>query len=316
MNGSSMANKLGVSTSAGILDSAAPLLVAVLIGYAAADLSVIYLRDPLLPGKAASPSSSARNTTPVTNPEPLASLQTIVSRNIFSMDGGMAEPLSAKGSKDKPGQEADPVPSQLPLGLIGTVVTSDPSKGIADVEIKSKNTVIAVRAGKDIDNLATLIRVERGRIIIRNLNNSVLEYIDGKTSEKKLSFTAGTSGVAPVARGTGEVKQIAPNKFKLSRATINKHTADLGKLVMQASTVPRKKPNGEIDCYILTSFQPDSVFADLGTQQGDCIKTVNGEAITSPAQAMGMYQGLRNANLIKIMVERDGRDVEMEYTIE
>jgi general secretion pathway protein C len=296
-----------------LTEELAPYLLMILIGFALADLGILGIRDLMLPQKAppAKPAKQAQITTPNK-----AAYQTIIGRNIFSSDGIIPEPLAAKaaGKDAKPGMEQVPVLSQLPLNLVGTMVLTNPARSIADIDVKSKNQDIAVMPNHDIDNIATLIRVERNRAILRNLNNGRLEYIEIK-SQSKLSFN--NQGVpAPVARGTGEVKQLAPNKFKLSRSTIMKHTSDLSSLLMQASTIPRRKANGDIECYILTSFQPNSIFADLGVQQGDCIKSVNGEPIDSPAKAMELYNALKTTNTIKLTVESDGRDVEKEYNIE
>lgn len=295
-----------------ILESLAPYILASAIGYGAADLSILSMRDSMLPQKAPPAKTSKQAFLPPPNK---SAYQTIVQRNIFNPDGTIPDALSSKGDSAKGGPEVAPVPSQLPLSLVGTVVLSNPAKSIANIEVKSKNQVISVSPTKDIDGIAVLVRVERNKAVFRNSNNGRLEYIDIKTANK-LAFAGGAPGATPVARGTGEVKQIAPNKFKLSRDTITRHTQDLSKLLMQASSIPRRKSNGEIDCFILTSFQPDSIFADLGVQQGDCIKTVNGQNIDSPAKAMEMYQAFKNANSIKITVESDGRDIEKEYNIE
>jgi general secretion pathway protein C len=296
-----------------LAEELAPYILMILIGYSIADLSILGIRDWMLPQKAptARPAKQAQISTPNK-----ASYQTIISRNIFNPDGTIPEPLTAKGTPEKAGVEQAPVPSQLPLNLIGTMVLTNPAKSIADIEVKSKNQDIAVMPNHDIDGIATLIRVERNKAIIRNVNNGRLEFIEIK-SQNKLAFNnQGVPAAVTAAKGTGEVKQLAPNKFKLSRATIMKHTSDLSSLLMQASTIPRRKANGDIECYILTSFQPNSIFADLGVQQGDCIKSVNGEPIDSPAKAMELYNALKSTNTIKLTVESDGRDVDKEYSIE
>jgi len=294
-------------------ESASPYIIAALVGAGAADLSVMSVRDSMVPQK---PPAMKPAHVESLNPPPKSSYQIILSRNILSPEGLIADALSAKGDNKGPGNDLPPVPSQLPLNLVGTVVFSNPAKGLANIEVKAKSTVLAVPVGHNIDTLATLVKVERNKAIFRNLNNGRLEYIENKpTSTTKITLGA-TTEAPSIARGTGEVKMVAPNKFKLSRTAIMKHTQDLSKLLMQASTVPRKKANGDIECYVLTSFQPDSVFADLGVQQGDCIKSVNGEPIDSPAKAMELYNALKNANTIKITVESDGHDVEKEYNIE
>jgi len=297
-----------------LAEGLAPYFLMALIGYTVADLSILAVRDMMLPQKA--PPARAAKQEQISTPNK-GTLQTIIGRNIFSPDGIIPEALSAKQSKNgQIGSELPPVPSQLPLNLIGTVVMTKAEKSIANIEIKSKNQALALSPNHDIDNIATLIRVERNKAIIRNTNNGRLEYIEIK-SQNKIAFN-NASAIAPTAvvKGPGEVKQVAPNKYKLSRATIKKHTADLSSLLMQASTVPRRKANGDIECYILTSFQPNSIYADLGVQQGDCIKSVNGEPIDSPAKAMDIYKALQDANTIKLTVESDGHDQEKEYTIE
>jgi len=273
------------------------------------------MRDSMLPQKAP-PSKPAKPIQFATNNK--GSYQDIISRNFFSPDGTIPEALASKDSgngANRSSNEAPPVPSQLPLNLVGTMVLSKPEKSIADIEIKSKNQVMAVQPNHDIDNIATLVRVERNKAIIRNTNNGRLEYIEIKTANK-LSFNNMAPPSLSAPRGTGEIKQVAPNKYVLKRETIMKHTSDLSSLLMQASTVPRRKTNGEIECYVLTSFKPDSIFADLGVNQGDCIKSVNGEPIDSPAKAMEIYNALKNSNSIKLTVESEGRDVQKDYTIE
>jgi general secretion pathway protein C len=288
-----------------------PYVLMGIVAYTVVDLSILSVRDLMLPQK--SPPARPVKQVQINAPNK-GSYQTILGRNVFNPDGTIPDPLSSKENKNgTPGIEVTPVPSQLPLNLIGTVVLTHAEKSIANIEVKSKNQVIAISPNHDIDNIATLIRVERNRAIIRNTNNGRLEYIEIK-SPSKLTFNNAPAALAPHV--PGEVKQIAPNKYKLSRATINKHTADLSTLLMQASTVPRRKANGDIECYVLTSFQPNSIFADLGVQQGDCIKSVNGEPIDSPAKAMEIYNTLKNSSTIKLTVESDGHDTEKEYNIE
>lgn len=286
----------------------APHFLILLFSYFIADLAILSVRDYMLPQKA--PQAKPQKASAV-NLANKGALQSIISRNVFNPDGTIPEPMLARNSSQA--QEAPPVPSQLPLELIGTLVMTNPDHSLAEINVKSKNQVIALAPKHDIERIATLIRVERNKAIIRNLNLGRLEYIEIK-SQSKLTFTG--AAPTPVMRGSGEIKQIAPNKFKLSRATIMKHTQDLSKLLMQASSIPRRKANGEIECFILTSFQPDSIYADLGVQQGDCIKSVNGEPIDSAAKAMELYNALKNSNHIKLTVESDGRDQDKEYTIE
>ena len=63
------------------------------------------------------------------------------------------------------------------------------------------------------------------------------------------------------------------------------------------------------------AIQPDSIYTKLSFQNGDCIKSVNGESIDNPAKAMELYNALKSSSQINLKVERDGKDQEMEYNI-
>ncbi len=294
-------------------ESAASYGLVLFITYVISDLGVLYLRNWTLPQKPSAPRLTRPN---VQKTSDKSVYQSIINRNLFSRDGVMPDALAEKNSdgSSKREREAAPVLSQLPLELVGTIVLSKAEKSVANIDVKSKNIVIAVTPGRIIDNIATLVRVERNKAIIRNNNLGRLEYLEIK-DQNKISFSSGLQDRGH-SSNVKEVKQVAPNRFVLKRETVLKHTLDLSNLLMQASSVPRRKANGDVECYILTSFKEDSIFADLGINQGDCIKTVNGEAINSPAKALEVYGALKNASSVKIVVESDGRDVQKEYTIE
>jgi len=300
-----------------IIEGLAPFAFALFVGYCISDLIILGVRGYMLP-QTAPPSRPTKERAFQFISK--GTYQPIISRNIFSADGLIPEPLSLQLAKEGKKQEEDapPVPSSLPLQLLGTLVHSNPAKSIATIDLKGKGLTIAFTPNRDIENMATVIKVERNKVILRNLNNGRLEYIENKSNTKVSFNTSSIAKPTPLVQqgGSGEVKQIAPNKYKISRQSILKHTSDLPNLLMQASTVPRKKANGEIDGFVLTSFKPDSIFAELGVQQGDVIKAANGEPIDSPAKAMELFNLLKTQSHIKLTVESDGRDVEKDYSIE
>lgn len=293
-----------------------PLAFTLVLALVVADLLVLYLRPYLL----ITPIKLGQATKPRIFVSPKAGdYQIVVSKNIFSPDGIIPDTLAALRAKEKNAEvQADevkddaPVPSTLPINLIGTIVHSSNTKSIANIEIKSKNITLAVRVGNTIDNLARLESVERGKIIIRNSNNNRLEYLELKDLNK-IAFNS-KQKVSEVAT-TEEIKQVAPNKFEIKRADVLKYTSDLSNILQQASTIPMRGPGGEIIGFRLVNIQPDSIYTQLGLQVGDVIKGVNGEPIDSPAKALELYNALKGSNDIKINMERSGRDQDMEYQI-
>jgi len=292
-----------------------PLAFLLVLAIAISDLLVLYIRpyflvSPIKLGQ----SSQVRQFIP-----PQASnYQSIVSKNIFSPDNTVPETLSAIKAKQQNSleggaelQDSVPVPSTLPISLIGTIVHSNPEKSLANIEIKSKNIALAVRVGNTIERMAKLESVERGKIIIRNSNNNRLEFLELKDLNK-LSFSATQKAIEAVKE---EIKQTAPNRFEVKREDVLKYTSDLSNVLQQAAMIPVRGPGGEIHGFRFVNIQPDSIYTKLGFQVGDVIKNVNGEPIDSPAKALELYNALKGSNDIKLNMERNGQVQEMEYQI-
>ncbi len=294
------------------LDRYWPRLFIILLAFLTADLLVIEAQKHLMiePTKIILPQKIQSLKT-----KSLAYYQPITSRNAFSLDGNIPETLFAKKAKltDPNGEQGDgandiPVPSMLPLTLIGTIVHSNPQKSVANVEYKSKNLTLAIRVGNTIADIAKLESVERGKIFIRNLNNHRLEYLELKEMSK-LSFNTAKANSAE------DVKQVAPNKFEIARSDITKYTSDLSNILQQAAMLPAKGPSGEIEGFRFVNIQPDSIYTKLGFQIGDVIKGVNGEKVDSPAKALELYNTLKTSNQVKILMDRGGKETEFDYNV-
>lgn len=280
------------------------------VGYCLADLAILSYRDRMLPQSAPPAHPKAP---PSDNYVSSGAYNGIATRNIFAANGEIPDALvdKSKGTEQK---EADPVPSQLPLTLIGTLVHSNPAKSIAAIEVRGKNQVISYSPGKDIENMANIIRVERQKVIFRNLNSNRLEYLEMKKEGNKVAF-----GSSPKtgAGGGKEVQKTGDNTFAIKRADLLKYTNDLSSILMQARAVPNREPGtGAINGFRILDMQPGSIYEQLGIQRMDVIKTVDGQPVDSPAKAMELYNTLKNSPKVSIQVERNGKSETMTYNIQ
>lgn len=280
-------------------------LFLMLLAFFSADLGTLYIRQYFLPLSAPPPRP----------PKFLAQefpdrtqYQNIVNRNIFSGDNIIPDPLQGTGL---PGiqQEIAPVLSSLPLALVGTLVHSNPEKSLAAVEIKGKNQVLSYSIKQNIESVAVLEKIERGKIIFRNSANGRLEYIE-LPQTGKLAFESATQAASGVA-----IKQLGEGQFELSKAELDKQLSNISTLVQQATSVPARRPGtGEVYGFRILSIDPASVLNQL-VKPMDVITAANGSPVTSIQQAMEMYNALRNSPRVCITVEREGRQKENCYTI-
>lgn len=298
-----------VKTTGFFLEPYYPYVFATLVAFAIADNIVLSIRPAMLP-EGAPPSRPPVRV--ADNAPTRGGYNTIISRNIFSFEGTIPDALVAKGETAKPDENQIPVPSSLPLNLIGTIVHSNPDKSVATIEIKGKNQTLAFRPKNDIEGFATLVKIERNKVIFRNLNSNRLEYIETKLANK-LSF----KGSAPkVEAPKGDVIQSAPNQFQVKRSDLLKYTNNLASILQEARSVPNRNPTtGEVDGFRILDFKPGSIYEQLGLQRMDVIKGVNGEPVDSPAKAMELYNALKTSDKVMLSIERNGKTENFDYNV-
>jgi general secretion pathway protein C len=278
------------------------------IAFAIADLSIIYFRDRMLPDQA--PPKKIASYRPH-NFADRSQYSVISNRNLFSSTGVMPTAITS-GAKGEQKKDNAPVPSSLPISIIGTLVHSDPHKSIAALDLKTKNKTGSYTVGSDIEGLCTLERVERNVIYVRNSSNGMLEYIEMK-ADNKLKFDSSK----PTPRTAGKEVQVSGNnEFTISRSNLLKYTNDLSSVLMQARAVPNRDPNtGEINGFRILDMQPGSIYEQLGLQRMDVIKGVNGEPVDSIQKAMEMYNTLKNGSQVKLQIERGGKTDTFTYNV-
>lgn len=282
----------------------------ILIAFSAADLAIIWARTFFIP-KQAPPQKQAQMNRP--NFPDRSQFNVITQRNLFSSSGEIPDPLKSQTQVEK---KVDvPVPSSLPITLIGTLVHSNPAKSVAAVEIKSKNMTGSFVVGSEIENLAKLEKVERGKIFFRNLNNGQLEYIEMKQGNAKVAFDTVKPVTSTLAPAGKEVQAVGNNSFRIKRSDLNKYLNDLNSLLLQARAIPNTDSNGEINGYRLVDYQPGSIFDQLGLPRGTLLKRAGDEPITSIQAAMQAFQMFKSAPNIKLLVEIGGQEQTMNYDV-
>ncbi len=279
------------------------------VAFSIADLTIIYFRDRFLPDQAPPKKMSTMRSNGFAD---RSQYSVIPNRNLFSSTGVMPDAIS--GGPKKGPVENTPMPSQLPITVIGTLVHSDPAKSIAALDLKTKNKTGSYSSGADIEGLCTLEKVERGIIYVRNSQNGLLEYIEMNKAGNKVNFDTAKS-TAPKVKGT-DVASVGNNTFAIQRAKLLQYTNDLSSVLMQARAVPNRDPStGEINGFRILDMQPGSIYEQLGLQRMDVIKGVNGEPVDSIQKAMEMYNTLKNGTQVKLGIERGGKTEIFTYDI-
>jgi len=282
-------------------------ILALFFGYLLSDLGILYVRPSLLPTQPPPSRPTRMAHTSFSNPTQYAKME---KRNVFNQDGVIPPPITAEGAENRL-VDADPVPTQLPVKLEGTLVHANPKKSVATLMLKSKNQTQSFMVDSEIDGMARVTKIERRKVIFRNLNNNRLEYID---IPKDTALTFGVKD--PKVQGE-EVLRRGDFDFTVRRADINKYTADLGSILQQARMVPNIVPGsgGRVDGFRFVAIQPGSIYEKLGFKPMDVIKKVNKDEVNSPTKAMELYNALKTESRLELTVERNGREETFKYDI-
>ena len=245
------------------------------------------------------------------NPKKASVFPSIKGRNIFNADHRVPNPIGKKAQQEKPGDQL-PVPTTLPLKLLGTIVHSFKEHSVATIQVRGKS-VKAVAVGKEIKGMARIQDILRYKVVFLNLQSQNLEYVEIK---EKNRIKIGINQSSKSKPSTD--KKADATEFTFKRDEIEKHLDNLPKILQDAKAVPYIIPGsgGQVGGFKLIAIRPGSVFEKLGLKKGDLLKNVNGESLDSPQKAMDLYQALKNSSEIRLEVGRGGTTTTLKYNVQ
>jgi type II secretion system protein C len=206
--------------------------------------------------------------------------------------------------------------SSLPFTLDSTIVMQDMNKSLAAVQLRSKSKIQAFRIAEKIESQARLDRIERLRIIFRNLKNGQCEYIannafDPKKMAVKLMDPTSAQNFINNKDKNDSIKNDG-NSFEINKSFMKSKLTDLNSILTQARAIPLNNPDGTLS-FRIEEVEPGGIFSTLGINNGDVITRINGQPITSYNEVMGMMNQLSNLNAVNITVLRNGTETPMQY---
>ena len=131
----------------------------------------------------------------------------------------------------------DPVKTNLPFALKGTIVHANPRRSVATVKGR-KGKSQSYRVGDAIEEQAEIVQIERRKIIFLNKNNGLLEFLEIPEKQKTALLHAPSSKKITMKKFS-PVQRLGQD-FKLKRSVMNKYLKKLPEILQQARMVPNK----------------------------------------------------------------------------
>lgn len=282
------------------------------IGYLVADVGALYTRQFMLPTGGGTRSIIK----PISGPAqaPHASYYTnIRDRNIFNADHKVPPSLGEQKGGVEGGliENNDPIPTTLPLELVGTIVHGNDIMSVATIQVRGQKEVEPYKVEEEIEGMAKITEILREKVIFRNMRSRKLEYVEMKDDGKiKIGLVGGGQAVA-------ETAPAAKTNFSFQRGEINKYLENLPQILQDAKAVPYIEPGtGEMSGWKIVAIKKGSIYEKLGLERGDVLKSVNGESVDTPQKAMELYQALKDSDQIQLEISRGGSSTTLNYNIQ
>jgi len=221
-------------------------------------------------------------------------VQTLVAANLFgSVEGGGAD-----------------TPSQPPLSALKLIVNGvvAAERGLALVSVDGKPQE-AFAVGEDILPGVQLAEVQADRIFVKR--GGLLEklMLDGASDTPLLSLMESSSPMLTTSL-PGRASKRDRTEMAVSRETVRSKVQSPQELLSQVTLVKDGKAG-----FQLREIESGSLVEELGLESGDTILGVNGLAINSTDDMMRAYQAVKNANLVRLEILREGSKRTLQYKI-
>ena len=204
----------------------------------------------------------------------------------------------------------------LNLTLIGTI---SGSFGYAFFINKTDGKELFIPQGAEIKPGYYLSAVKLKSVVISGFGRRFTVYLvkikNGNASTFSSGSTAGNMPhpANPMASLSSAIKKTGPYSYLIDRSKIKK--SDLNSIFTQMHAVP-DIVNGRIIGFKVLTVVPTGIFAYMGFQPGDIIKSVNGTPLSSPQEAVNLLSGLMNENNVSIDLTEGAQNITMNYRIE
>ena len=244
--------------------------------------------------------------------------QTILDRNLFQVSTLLPEKPAERGAELT---QEELEATGLPLKLLGTVASSEQKAAYAAVEDQQNHKTIIVRVDQRLLDKATVLRIERRRIVLQNgaKREELALDEDAKIPGGGIRQASARAAATAPAQVAGElrerIKQLSESSFQVQREDVEEAVRNPAELFSQARILP-KYDNGAMVGVQLSSIKPGSLFEDIGIQNGDTVTQVNGVTVTSPQDSAALIKELTEASEFQVNVlGADGKNRSLNYSI-
>jgi len=281
----------------------ADIFVLSLIVYFGVNAFISVLNSRLAPTPAMQEEAVKLSEKPAADAKPLEDYAIITERNLF---GGTSQGLAEAPPEEIVLDDMPVALNSLGLKLVGTVVASKPEESSAIIEDRSTRKQEVYQEGDRVKQ-ALIKRILRHNVVINA----------GRRDEVLTMAPEESTGKTPARERAprAQRRSAAGSSIRLDREELESQMANLNELMQQVRIRPfmeGRQPAG----FLVSNIKPGSLFSKMGLRNGDVIQGINGEMITTPDQAVELYESLMEGGEIALEIKRGRRKQNLSYQVE
>jgi general secretion pathway protein C len=185
---------------------------------------------------------------------------------------------------------------------LGTVVNSDQKESIAAIRITDRNESVVVRQGDKVHGEAKVYRIERRRVVIINGSKTETLTLDDEVS---LATSATSRQIRSSLPRRPEPRSSRRRSARRSpKPDIENLRQNPAAILGMADLRPEFDEAGDISGIRISSIQEGSLVDQMGLEEGDVIKELNGITINDPRQSISLMREIQKATKFKVVVEK------------
>jgi type II secretion system protein C len=228
--------------------------------------------------------------------------KSIIDRNLFG--ARVATPPPAPPPvEDEPELEE----TRLPLQLLGTTASTDPSLSTAAILDKTKREHQVVVVGDPLDNhqRVTVAAIERRRVVLQNGSRREELLLEDDPAAKAPSRPRKKPATSrrSAARKPRAPSPLADRLKELQSGSSDPRSAR--QLFSDARLLPSYDEEGQMNGVRVNAIKEGSMYEKMGLNDGDVIKGLNGIEITNPSASSKVLGELQRAEQFKVTGVRE-----------
>ncbi|MGQ4807992.1 hypothetical protein NKDENANG_01358 [Candidatus Entotheonellaceae bacterium PAL068K] len=242
--------------------------------------------------------------------------EVIRARNIFNARPPQAGPPQPEPLPPPP--ETEVLPTALRLVLAGTVTGANNQRYAIIADMSNGETQAVYQVGDVIQN-ALITEIGGDCIVLDKGGQYESLCFDLEGEATKRGRTPRRQLPLPASEDTNDdtdsgIVRVDTGTWRVNRELILDQFGDFGGLTSQARLMPYIV-QGQSQGFRVMRLKGGSMLQKIGLQNGDVITKVNGLSITSPAEALQVFQQLHSASIVRLQLLRRNRDTTLTYEL-